>query len=100
MILEFNKGETMQKWFTLFLVVVVLLVLIVTVSCSTSSLKRGFNYGNSGTVTCWSGGTVIYSGRSYGRIESSTQSDGYYFIDDKTKVLVEVSGDCVIAYSE
>lgn len=73
---------------------VVLLVLLV--SCTDAGKEKLFNYGNSFKVEMYSGGVLIRSWISTGRVKSETQSDGYYFKDSATGKLVEVSGDLVI----
>lgn len=52
--------------------------------------------GSPGHITCYSGGQVIYEGDSTGKILTEEHSDGWFFMDSKTKNLVRVSGDCVI----
>jgi len=50
------------------------------------------------TVECYSGGKLIYSGKSVGKPVSESNSDGYTFRENGTDELVEVSGNCVIRY--
>lgn len=47
-------------------------------------------------MTCYSGGQVIYKGRSSGKIQTEKGSDGWFFQDDSSGKLVRLSGDCVI----
>ena len=54
--------------------------------------------GSSAHVVCYSGGKTIYDGYSTGKIKSEADSDGYFFIDKKTKATMEVSGNCIIEY--
>ena len=54
--------------------------------------------GDPAKVECWSGGKLIYSGHSTGKVESEASSDGYFFRDAETSKLMEVSGNCVITY--
>ena len=54
--------------------------------------------GMSANITCYSGGKLIYEGRSSGKVLSEKDSDGYYFKDKKTGNMLEVSGDCKIEY--
>ncbi len=49
-------------------------------------------------ITCYSGGQVIFSGETDGKVISEENSDGYVFINKKTGKLMEVSGDCIIKY--
>lgn len=55
-------------------------------------------FGGSALVRCYSAEFLIYEGHSTGKITSSSQSDGYYFIDKADGKLKEVSGNCVITY--
>lgn len=71
-------------------------------SCARScqSFERGFadNTAKNTRVTLYSGGQVVKTWEFNGIINSSQQSDGYFFyVDGK---LVEVSGDVVIEYLE
>lgn len=49
-------------------------------------------------ISCYSGGKLIYSGKTDGKVFSESNSDGYTFISAEDKKLKEVSGDCVIKY--
>lgn len=51
--------------------------------------------GSSADVTCYSGGQVIYKGKSTGRFLLQ-QSDGWEFQEAGTGKFVRVSGDCVV----
>ena len=68
------------------------------IGCTDAEMSRLFSFGDSAKVTCYSGGEVIYSGYSTGKIKSEENSDGYFFKDKKTGSLMEVSGNCVIVY--
>lgn len=64
--------------------------------CTDAKMGKFTALGNSGEVTCYSGGQVIYQGTSTGKIEPEVQSDGWVFVDAQTKKLIRVSGDCVV----
>ncbi|MDJ0715196.1 MAG: hypothetical protein QNJ54_13395 [Prochloraceae cyanobacterium] len=49
-------------------------------------------------IICYSGGKLIFSSETDGKVISEQNSDGYVFINKKTGKLTEVSGDCVIKY--
>jgi hypothetical protein len=57
-------------------------------------------YGGSANVKCYSADKLIYEGDSTGKVASSSQSDGYYFVDKADHKLKEVSGNCVIVYND
>lgn len=54
------------------------------------------SYGESRSIECYSGGSLIYKGESTGKIQSERSSDGYYFKEKGSGKLLEVSGNCVI----
>lgn len=71
---------------------------LLVAGCKDARMAQFDALGKSGTVTCYSGGQVVYSGRSTGSISNQDGSDGYYFMDDSTKALVEVSGTCIVRF--
>jgi len=81
----------------------VLLVVIATlfmVSCTDSKREKLFNYGNEFKVEMYSGGQLVRSWISTGKVNSEQGSDGYYFKDKATGKLVEVAGDIVITNND
>ena len=52
----------------------------------------------SAQISCYSGGQLIYSGKTEGKVFSESNSDGYTFIAADDGKLKEVSGDCIIKY--
>lgn len=75
-----------------------LVFLLPLVGCTDASRGKITSLGSSATIKCYSGGTLIYDGRSTGKVRSEAQSDGYYFRDEATSKMKEVSGDCDITY--
>lgn len=77
-------------------------LLILTTGCSslrTELSREAADFTNrSAEISCYSGGQVIYSGRSDGKVFSEENSDGYTFISADDRKLKEVSGDCIIEY--
>lgn len=65
-------------------------------ACTDAEVARFSALGDRGTISCYSGGTLIYSGTSTGKISAEEGSDGWFLKDAKTGNLVRVSGDCVI----
>ena len=69
-----------------------------------SSWRTGLSRSNadwsnrSAQISCYSGGQLIYSGKSKGKVLSESNSDGYTFIAADDGKLKEVSGDCIIKY--
>ena len=64
--------------------------------CSDATISQFTTIGNPAKITCYSGGKVIYSGKSTGKVRTESQSDGWYFKDSASGKLIRVSGDCVI----
>ncbi len=65
-------------------------------SCTDTTMAKYTAYGNAHEIKCYSGGVLVYDGRSTGRVQSPNGSDGWQFEDAKTRRLTEVSGTCVI----
>lgn len=66
-------------------------------ACTDTTVASWTALGNEHEVKCYSGGQLVYEGRSTGRVESPANSDGWQFKDKKTGYLMEVSGDCIIS---
>lgn len=73
--------------------------IFLAISCTDAQRGKLGAIGDSGKVECYSGGKLIYSGMSTGKISSEQNSDGYNFVDQKTRKFMEVSGNCVITYN-
>ena len=66
-------------------------------ACSDSAWKKATRFGGSYNiqlVNC--DGSITHSWVSTGAVNSSKESDGYYFKDRATGTLVEVSGNVII----
>lgn len=66
--------------------------------CSDADISKITSWGSHARVKCYSGDTVIYEGESTGKVKSEERSDGYFFKDKASGLLMEVSGNCVITY--
>ena len=81
---------------------IALSLLVMTTSCS--SWRTRFSRATSdwthrsAEISCYSGGKLIYSGKTDGKVFSESNSDGYVFFAADDKKLKEVSGDCIIEY--
>ncbi len=64
--------------------------------CTESQRAKIGGLGERHRVTLWSGGIAVRTWVSPGKVSSSESSDGYYFRDEDTGLLVEISGDVVI----
>jgi hypothetical protein len=74
------------------------LVGITMISCTDATLSKITSYGSEANIKCYSGGIVIYEGASTGKVQSEKNSDGYFFKEEGTGRLLEVSGNCIIDY--
>lgn len=79
-------------------IMLIVAVSLLVFNCTDAKRSKLFAFGDSAHVKCYSGGQVIYDGYSTGKILSEESSDGYYFRDKETDLLMEVSGNCVITY--
>lgn len=71
-------------------------LMLFSTACTDAELQQYRALGDSGHITCYSGGKVIYDGGSTGKIATESGSDGWFFKDANTGKLVRVSGDCLI----
>ena len=76
--------------------VTLFLTVLAITGCTDTDRASLAALGNAHHVVCYSGERVIYEGNSTGRVQSPKESDGWQFEDAKTRLLTEVSGNCVI----
>ena len=74
---------------------VLIIIGILAVGCE-ANIAQYTSLGSDGNIKCFSGGVVIYDGKSIGKIQTEERSDGWFFVDSQTHKLIRVSGDCVI----
>jgi hypothetical protein len=72
-----------------------LLVILVS-GCTDARWSKLTQFGGAQEITCYSGGQQIYHGFSTGKVLSEEGSDGYYFEEQGTGKVVEISADCII----
>lgn len=65
-------------------------------SCTDAEREKLANFGNKFSIDMYSGGKLVRTWISSGKVSSENGSDGYYFTDAATGKLVEISGDVVI----
>lgn len=73
--------------------------ILVFCSCTDAAMGRMTSLGDSAWVQCYSGGVLVYEGRSSGRVASVEASDGYIF-KGMDGIQRETSGDCIITYTD
>lgn len=81
------------------IVTLVLLILAFTfmfTACTDTSQAAWTALGEPADVTCYSGGQVIFKGRSTGIVEATQSSDGWEFKDQVSGKFIRISGTCVI----
>ena len=74
-----------------------LLLFLIIFGCD-ATIGKLTSLGKSAEITCYSGSTIIYKGKSSGKVLSEANSDGYYFKDSASGQMMEVCGNCVIKY--
>lgn len=77
------------------LAIIVILAATLTACTDASKAKIG-GYSNRHKVEMYSGGKLVRTWVSSGKVQSEQDSDGYYFNEEETGLLVEVAGDVVI----
>ena len=65
-------------------------------SCTDADQAKLTGYGNTYSIEVVSGGQVVRTYQSTGKVSGEAQSDGYFFNDRATGKLVEVSGQVII----
>ncbi len=71
-------------------------IALMGVSCTDAELSKIGGYGDEFLVEMYSGGQLVRSWVSSGKVLSESGSDGYFFKDKATGKLIEVAGDVVI----
>ena len=90
---------TLNGFKLLFLLAIAVIPFAGCSSMQTGLSRNMANLSNrSANIKCFSGGVVIYEGRSKGKVSSEADSDGYNFLDNDTGKLMELSGECIITY--
>ena len=85
-----------MKKATLFYLALAAITLLPLASCTDAQQAKFGGYGQTFKIEVLSGGQIVRTYKSTGKVLSEENSDGYYFTDAATKKLVEVSGDVII----
>lgn len=75
-------------------------VSLISLSCTDADLGKLKSLGSNARVRCWSGGQLILDEISSGKILSEKNSNGYYFISEKSGEMIEVDADCIFIYEK
>lgn len=73
-----------------------LIIIPLFISCTNTDLASLKALGTPGSIECYSGTKLIYSGKATGRIQTVEHSDGWEFQEEKTMAFIRVTGACVI----
>lgn len=73
-----------------------LLITIIFISCTDATIANLKSYGDTHRIQMYNGGVLVREWYSTGKVTSLTDSDGWQFMDRKTKKLVRVGGDVII----
>lgn len=73
-----------------------LFIVLLAISCTDAQLGKISSIGGKQKVEILSGGQVVRTYISSGKVVSESGSDWYYFTDSQTGKLIEVSGDLII----
>lgn len=79
----------MYKW------LLVSCLAFLSTGCYQAEIERATTWGDY-HIEMYSGGELVRTWTSNGKVLSENDSDGYYFVDKKSGKMVEVSGDVVI----
>jgi hypothetical protein len=81
---------------SILLVALVASLAIVSSGCKDATRAQWNALGSRHKVTLYSGGQKVGEWTSTGNVSNQSQSDGWYFEDEKTHKLIEVAGTLVI----
>lgn len=72
-------------------------LLLIVISCTDASYQKYIGSINEEfKIEMYSGGTLVRTWTSTGKVTNEDNSDGYGFVDKATKKYVRVSGDLII----
>lgn len=74
----------------------VISLLLAFSGCTDAFRSSIYAYGDKAEIECYSGGKLVYKGKSTGRMATVEGSDGWQFREEGTDKFVRVSGDCII----
>ena len=77
-------------------IIILAIVGLISSGCTDATRAKFGGYGDKHKVELYSGGEKVGEWISSGKVQSEERSDGYYFNDEHTGLLMEVSGTVVI----
>jgi hypothetical protein len=75
-----------------------MLLLSILAGCTDVERSRMATYGAEATVQCFSGGVLIYDGRSTGTVDANVEFTGFEFREAESGAFVRIRADCVVRY--
>ena len=73
----------------------ILIVLILLSGCTDAAKGKLVSLNTPAEVKCYSGGILIYTGETTGKISNEAHSDGYYFKDKLSGDFIEINANCI-----
>lgn len=95
-----RRKSLIRFWAIVLGLMVLLSALGLMSGCSEAEVGKYAALGSEHHITLYSGGIVVRTWVSTGKVETERNSDGYYFIDKATRKLVRVTGDLVVEVIE
>lgn len=80
----------------LFVLLTLIVSSVMIIGCKNSTFAQLRSLGTKHRVTLYSGGVAVGTWISTGNVSNQKSSDGYYFEDEATKKLIEISGTTII----
>jgi len=75
----------------------ILMLSLTLINCTDSTQAKLGGYGDNFRVDVLNcDGTITHSWISTGKVQAEKNSDGYYFLDAKSRELIEISGNIII----
>lgn len=70
--------------------------ILILAGCTDAERASFGAYGSEATVTCYSGGQVVFETKSTGKVQA-LEADGFAFRDKNTGKFVRAFADCIIS---
>lgn len=77
-------------------VILIFVMLFAFLGCTAAGRANLQSYGETHIIKMYNGGILVEQWESVGKVASMEDSDGWQFMDAKTRKLVRVGGDVII----
>lgn len=78
------------------LILTLMLLACSLAGCTDAERSRYNAFGDASTITCWSGGQVVFTGESTGKVMAG-ESGGLYYMDKVTMKYTRIYADCIVS---